>query len=70
MSPLVPARSLLEKDLAHIRREREKASSQRTEQITKLKADLHDVEENTEVFFRNCKKTTCKNQHARLNEVY
>merc|ERR1719399_1979049 len=41
-------RSLLEKDLAHIRREREKASSQRTEQITKLKADLHDVEENTE----------------------
>ena len=51
MSPLVPARSLLEKDLAHIRREREKASSQRTEQITKLKADLHDVEENTEVFF-------------------
>merc|ERR1719324_1576353 len=34
--------------LAHIRREREKASSQRTEQITKLKADLHDVEENTE----------------------
>merc|ERR1719161_678153 len=41
-------RSLLEKDLAHIRREREKASSQRTEQITKLKSDLHDVEENTE----------------------
>jgi len=41
-------RALLEKDLAHIRREREKASSQRTEQITKLKADLHDVEENTE----------------------
>merc|ERR550537_907498 len=40
-------RSLLEKALAHIRREREKASSQRTEQITKLKADLHDVEENT-----------------------
>mgnify|MGYP004146691029 CR=1 FL=1 len=31
------------------------------EQITKLKADLHDVEENTEVFFRNCKKTTFKN---------
>lgn len=41
-------RALLEKDLAHIRREREKASSQRTEVITKLKADLHDVEENTE----------------------
>merc|ERR1719426_774091 len=41
-------RQLLEKDLSHIRREREKASSQRTEVITKLKADLHDVEENTE----------------------
>merc|ERR1719235_611699 len=37
-------RQLLEKDLSHIRREREKASSQRTEVITKLKADLHDVE--------------------------
>merc|ERR1719329_1158326 len=36
-------RQLLEKDLAHIRREREKAGSSRTEVLTKLKADLLDV---------------------------
>merc|ERR1719235_2953606 len=54
-------RSLLEKDLAHIRREREKASSQRTEQITKLKADLHDVEENTEA-----KQNQLLRQHEKM----
>lgn len=36
----------LEKDLHHIRRECERAASQRTEILTKLKADLLDVKEN------------------------
>merc|ERR1719390_83952 len=36
------------KELLQLYFEREQASSQRTEQITKLKADIHDVEENTE----------------------
>lgn len=53
-------RALLEKDLTFIRREREKASSQRTEVITKLKADLHDVEENTEA-----KQNTLLRQHEK-----
>merc|ERR1712139_22133 len=38
-----------EKDLAHIRREREKAQSSRTEVLTKLKADLLDVKDSTEL---------------------
>merc|ERR1712139_348780 len=42
-------RQQLEKDLAHIRREREKAQSSRTEVLTKLKADLLDVKESTEL---------------------
>jgi chromosome segregation ATPase len=53
-------RNQLEKDLTFIRREREKASSQRTEVITKLKADLHDVEENTEA-----KQNTLLRQHEK-----
>merc|ERR1719247_212109 len=42
-------RQQLEKDLAHIRREREKAQSSRTEVLTKLKADLLDVKDSTEL---------------------
>jgi hypothetical protein len=39
-------RTQLEKDLAHIRREKDRSQSQRTEILTKLKADLLDVREN------------------------
>lgn len=45
-------RAQLEKDLAHIRREREKAQSSRTEVLTKLKADLLDVKDSTELRMR------------------
>ncbi|CAE8608984.1 unnamed protein product, partial [Polarella glacialis] len=38
-------RQQLEKDLSHIRRECERAQSQRTEILTKLKADLLDVKD-------------------------
>jgi len=41
-------RKQLEINLAHIRREREKAQSARTEVITKLRADLLDVKESTD----------------------
>lgn len=37
----------LDKDLNHIRRERERASSVRTDQLTKLKADLLDIKVNS-----------------------
>jgi hypothetical protein len=65
-------RSLLEKDLAHIRREREKASSQRTEQITKLKADLHDVEENTEAKQNNLLRhhEKCMAEHLQKHKAF
>merc|ERR1719498_1664850 len=39
-------RTQLEKDLAHIRREKDRSQSHRTEILTKLKADLLDVKEN------------------------
>jgi len=39
-------RQQLEKDLAHIRREKDRSQSHRTEILTKLKADLLDVKEN------------------------
>merc|ERR1719265_1506722 len=40
-------RQQLEKDLAHIRREKERAGSSRTEVLTKLKADLLDINDST-----------------------
>merc|ERR1719231_889271 len=39
-------RQQLEKDLNHIRREKDRSQSHRTEILTKLKADLLDVKEN------------------------
>ena len=42
----------LEKDLAAIRREREKAHSSRTETLTKLKSDLLDVSESMSLSMR------------------
>jgi len=39
-------RQQLEKDLAHIRREKDRSANHRTEILTKLKADLLDVKEN------------------------
>lgn len=39
-------RTQLEKDLNHIRREKDRSQSHRTEILTKLKADLLDVKEN------------------------
>merc|ERR1711904_676246 len=49
-------RQQLEKDLAHIRREREKAQSSRTEVLTKLKADLLDVKDSTELRMRQLRE--------------
>merc|ERR1711904_715298 len=49
-------RAQLEKDLAHIRREREKAQSSRTEVLTKLKADLLDVKDSTELRMRQLRE--------------
>lgn len=40
-------RAQLEKDLATVRRERENSQSERTDELTRLKADLSDVKEST-----------------------
>jgi len=57
-------RQQLEKDLAHIRREREKAQSSRTEVLTKLKADLLDVKDSTELRMKQLRERF----EARMNE--
>lgn len=58
-------RQQLEKDLAHIRREREKAQSSRTEVLTKLKADLLDVKDSTELRMKQLRERfeTRMNEH-------
>merc|ERR1719456_151697 len=57
-------RAQLEKDLASIRREREKAQSSRTEVLTKLKADLLDVQESKVRTMRKLREAS----EARMNE--
>jgi len=42
-------RAQLEKDLAQVRRERENSQSARTDELTRLKADLADVKESTAI---------------------
>merc|ERR1719456_1548663 len=59
-------RAQLEKDLASIRREREKAQSSRTEVLTKLKADLLDVQESK---VRTMRKLRSANE-ARMNQYH
>merc|ERR1719263_1836154 len=49
-------REQLEKDLVHVRREREKAQASRSEVVTKLKADLLDVKDSTELRLRNLRE--------------
>ena len=49
-------RQQLEKDLAHVRRDREKSQTSRTEVLTKLKADLLDVRDSTEHKSRTLKE--------------
>lgn len=53
---LTKRRQQLDKDLAHIHRERERAQTQRTEQLTKLKADLQDVKDSTEARMEQLRK--------------
>jgi len=57
-------RQQLEKDLAHIRREKERAGSARTEVLTKLKADLLDVKDSTELRMKQLRD----HYEGRMNE--
>merc|ERR1712048_772362 len=63
-------RQQLEKDLNHIRRECERAQSQRTEILTKLKADLLDVKDSKAermTALRMRYENRMKEQHEKFN---
>merc|ERR1712187_963640 len=63
-------RQQLEKDLNHIRRECERAQSQRTEILTKLKADLLDVKDSKAermLALRTRYENRMKEQHEKFN---
>merc|ERR1712187_845468 len=63
-------RQHLEKDLNHIRRECERAQSQRTEILTKLKADLLDVKDSKAermAALRTRFENRMKDQHEKFN---
>jgi len=49
-------KNLLEKDLNHIRREKDRSQNHRSEILTKLKADLQDVKENKESRMQSLKQ--------------
>merc|ERR1719356_2180421 len=60
----------LEKDLSHIRREAERAQSQRTEVLTKLKADLLDVKDSKQEKMSQLRlkyENRMKDQHAEFS---
>jgi hypothetical protein len=63
----------LEWDLAHVKREREKAQSSRAQVLIRLKADLLDVKETTEVRGKNLQQkyeTRCAKLKLDLLEYY